>query len=117
VDIGGTGFTKAGGGTLVLTGTETFGAVGLNAGVLTYTCGPAMPTTLTTGGNATLRVQGGVTCTFSGITVSTGNTLTLTTGGGSDLTVGNLTANGSMTGGGVGLTLTVTGTLSGSVLC
>ncbi len=133
--ISGQNFIKAGGGTLVLSGNNSFSGARINAGTVQVTnsaalgagtitmaggtlslnsaAGLSLPVTLTTAGNATLNVQGGtVTHSVASVVDNTLNTLTLTSGGGASLSVGTLTANGTVAGGGP--TLTVTGTLTGS---
>ncbi|MGO9830449.1 MAG: C25 family cysteine peptidase [Myxococcaceae bacterium] len=133
--ISGANFTKVGGGTLILSGGNTFSAARVNAGTLQATSSGALgsgtitlgggtlslnsatalslPVSLTTAANATLNVQGGaVTHAVASVTVNTGNTLTLSTGAGASLSVGTLSVSGTVAG--AGPTLTVTGTLTGN---
>jgi hypothetical protein len=133
--ISGADFIKVGGGTLILSGANSFSAARVNAGTLQATTSSGLgggtvtlaggtlsfasaaalnlPVSVTTAGNATLNVQGGaVTHSVTSVTANAGNTLTVTSGGGAGVSVGTLSVNGTVAG--AGPTLTVTGTLTGS---
>jgi autotransporter-associated beta strand protein len=122
-NISGSGFSKLGSGTLILSGTNTFSLAGVSAGTLQATTSGALGTGSINLSNATTLRLSGSSAVASSVTVNVIGNSTLVVEGGGAHSLDSLTVAGAAltvtSGGGSSLSITRslggTGTLSGAV--